>query len=144
MKNLLLSVVLLLSTLCISSHAVVVKELEVKNNMRISKETISTYGNIKLNKDYSQEDLNLILKKLYETNFFSNISLSIEGEKLVLDIIENKIIQKVIVEGIKSSEMEKSILKNLFSKDKAPFLLEKVKNDQIRIRNSLNYLGYYI
>ena len=40
--------------------------------------------------------------------------------------------------------MEEAILKNLFSKDKAPFLLEKVKNDQIRIKNSLTYLGYYM
>ena len=107
MKNLFLSLVLLLFSLCVNSHAVVVKELEVKNNERISKETISTYGKIELNKDYSQDDLNLILKNLYETNFFSNISLSIEGGKLILDIVENKIIQKVVIEGIKSSEMEK-------------------------------------
>ncbi len=144
MKKLLLPLLVLLSLLCVKSYAVVINDIEVKNNERISKETIITYGKIQLNKDYSQDDLNLIIKDLYDTNFFNDISLTLEGNKLVIDISENKIIQKVIVEGIKSSEMEKTILKNLFSKDKAPFLLEKVKNDQIRIKDSLTYLGYYM
>ena len=144
MKKLLLPLLVLLSLLCVKSYAVVINDIEVKNNERISKETIITYGKIQLNKDYSQDDLNLIIKDLYDTNFFNDISLTLEGNKLVIDISENKIIQKVIVEGIKSSEMEKTILKNLFSTDKAPFLLEKVKNDQIRIKDSLTYLGYYM
>ena len=144
MKKLLLPLLVLFSLLCVKSYAVIINDIEVKNNERISKETIITYGKIQLNKDYSQDDLNLIIKNLYDTNFFNDISLTLEGNKLVIDISENKIIQKVIVEGIKSSEMEKTILKNLFSKDKAPFLLEKVKNDQIRIKDSLTYLGYYM
>ena len=144
MKNLLFSIICFILMLSVKANAVIINELEIRNNERISKETISTYGKIILNKDYSQSDLNLIIKNLYDTNFFNNISVSVEGNKLILDIDENKIIQKVIIEGIKSSQMEEAILKNLFSKDKAPFLLEKVKNDQIRIKNSLTYLGYYM
>ncbi len=144
MKNLLFSLILFFTSIAITAHAVVINEIEIKNNSRISKETISTYGKIDLNKDYDQDDLNLIIKNLYETNFFDNIILSIEGNKLILDITENKIIQKVYVEGIKSNEMKETILKNLFSKDKSPFLLDQVKEDQIRIKDSLSYLGYYM
>ena len=43
--------------------------MEVKNNNRISNETVITYEILKLEKDYSQNDLNNIIKKLYETNF---------------------------------------------------------------------------
>ena len=144
MKNLLFSLILFFTSIAITAHAVIINEIEIKNNSRISKETISTYGKIDLNKDYDQDDLNLIIKNLYETNFFDNIILSIEGNKLILDITENKIIQKVYVEGIKSNEMKETILKNLFSKDKSPFLLDQVKEDQIRIKDSLSYLGYYM
>ncbi len=144
MKKFLVLLTVIFLNICNQSNAVVINELEIKNNNRISKETISTYGKITLGKDYNQNDLNLIIKNLYETNFFKNITLSIDGNKLVINIEENKIIQKIIVEGIKSSQMREAILKNLFSKDKSPFLSEKVRNDQIRIKNSLTYLGYYM
>ena len=34
-----------------NSHAVVIKDIKINNNKRITKETIITYGNIKFNKD---------------------------------------------------------------------------------------------
>ena len=58
---------------------------------------------------------------MYETNFFKKISLRVDGQTLVIDIEENKIIQSVKVEGVKSNKIKTAILKNLFSKDKSPF-----------------------
>ena len=40
-------------------------------------ETIKIFSGVKNNDNLSSDDLNEILKKLYETNFFENISLSI-------------------------------------------------------------------
>ena len=74
-----------------SSYAVEIKNIKINNNKRITKETIITYGNIQLNKDYSQKELKKIIKNLYETNFFKNISLKVENKTLVLDIEENKL-----------------------------------------------------
>ena len=48
-----------------------------------------------INKDYNQKELNNIIKKLYDTNFFKKISLTVNGQTLVLTIEENKIIQNV-------------------------------------------------
>ena len=50
-----------------------------------------------IGKDYSQEDLNDIIKKLYQTNFFKNISLKLDDKTLIINIEENKIIQRVLV-----------------------------------------------
>ena len=127
-----------------TSYAVVIKDIEVNNNKRITKETIITYGAIELNKDYNQNELNKIIKDLYDTNFFKKISLNVNGQTLVLDIVENKIIQSVKVEGVKSNKIKDAILKNLFSKDKSPFLIEKVKVDENRMKTSLNLIGYYL
>ena len=127
-----------------SSQAVIIKDIEIINNKRITKETIITYGNIKLNKDYSQKELNNIIKNLYDTNFFKNINLKVDNQKLIVEIEENKIIQKVKVEGVKSNTIKEAILKNLFSKDKSPFLIEKVKIDENRMKTSLNAIGYYL
>ena len=127
-----------------TAKAVVINNIKINNNEIITKETILTYGNIKLNKEYNQKQLNKIIKDLYETNFFKKISLRVDGQTLVLDIEENKIIQSVKVEGVKSNKIKTAILKNLFSKDKSPFLIEKVKNDVNRMKTSLNNIGYYL
>ena len=116
--------------------ATVIEDIKVKNNNRISKETIMTYGDIELKKDYNNDDINQILKNLYETNFFEDIEITIVGNILNIKVIENKIIQTVKIE-VKSKTLQKSILENLFSKDKAPFLITRVKQDVQKIKNSL-------
>jgi len=121
----------------------IIKDVEVNNNDRISKETIITYGKIELDKSYNSNEINEILKNLYETNFFKNIDISVIENKLVINVEENQIIQKVFVEGIKSKSLTKAILDNLYSKDKAPFLLTKLRDDINRTILSLNQNGYY-
>ena len=46
------------------------KKLEIIGNSRISNETIKVYGEIEINKDYSDDDLNTVIKRLYDTRFF--------------------------------------------------------------------------
>ena len=121
----------------------IVNDVEIRNNDRISKETIITYGKIELDKSYNSNEINEILKNLYETNFFKNIDISVIENKLVINVEENQIIQKVFVEGIKSKSLTKAILDNLYSKDKAPFLLTKLRDDINRTILSLNQNGYY-
>ena len=139
-----LTTILFLLFLIGTSHAVVIKDIKINNNKRITEETIITYGNIELNKEYNQKELNNIIKDLYDTNFFKKISIKIDGETLVLNVEENKIIQSVRIEGVKSNKIKEAILKNLFSKDKSPFLIEKVKIDVNRMKTSLNSIGYYL
>ena len=91
-----------------------------------------------------KKDLNEIIKDLYDTNFFKNLTLNVEGQTFILDIEENKIIQSVIIDGVKSNKIKEQIKKNLFSKDKSPFLIEKVKIDENRMKISLNSIGYYL
>ena len=142
MKKFLLSLCFILFNS--SLNADVVNKILINNNERISDETIITYGQIEIGKDYNNKEINEILKNLYGTDFFNDISLKIENSTLIIDVEENQIIQSVIVEGVESNDIKKSILKNLYSKDKAPFLIEKVKADKIRILNSLNTSGYYL
>ena len=101
-----------------SVYADIINQVEIKNNNRISKQTIITYGKVELNKDYNLDEINQILKNLYETNFFESLKIDIVDNKLIIDVKENKIIQEVAVEGIKTKKLTTAILENLFSKDK--------------------------
>ena len=134
---------IILNILLGSAIAEVINEVKVKNNLRISKESILSFGKIKLGSDYNENDLNQILINLYNTKFFSDIKLNIENNILIIDVKERKIIQTVVIEGIKSQENTKKILKVLSLKDKSPFDEYLAEQDLIKIRNSLNSAGYY-
>ena len=121
----------------------VINNVEVKNNNRITKETIITFGGIELGKDYNQEDLNKILLDLYSTNFFSNIKFDIKGDILVVEVEERKIIQQIILNGVKAEKTKKSILKNLSLREKSPYVSFLAKQDLKIIENSLNSSGFY-
>ena len=124
-------------------NAQIINDIELVNNNRISKETIITYGDIKLNQDYNLDKINDVLKNLYKTDFFEDIKIEIVSNKLVITVKENKLIQNISIDGIKSSSLENEIIKNLYSKSKSPFLENKVKEDTNRILNSLNNSGFY-
>ena len=88
----------------IPSNAEVINDIKILNNDRISKETILVFSDIKLGKDYSENDLNKIIKDLYSTDFFSEISLEIKDNVLFINVVENQIIQEIIIEGIKKKK----------------------------------------
>ena len=96
--------------LTLNVKAEVVKDVIVKNNDRISLNTIKTYGDIKIGIDYSKNDLNKVLKNLYETNFFHDVTLKIKDNILIITVDENKLIQSININGIKSSKIKKAIL----------------------------------
>ena len=75
-----LSIILFLFLFSAKGNSEIIKDIKVLNNERITKETILVFSNVKLGKDYTNNDLNLIIKDLYQTNFFSNISLEIPQE----------------------------------------------------------------
>ena len=124
--------------------AEIINNIIVNNNERISLGTIKTYGKIEIGKDYSEDDLNQILKNLYETKFFKNISLKIDNQVLIIDLIENKLVQTIIIEGIKSTTIKNTILESLIIKEKAPFNESDISKDLSNIKRSLTSEGYYL
>tara|TARA_B100001123_G_scaffold437004_1_gene568396 strand:- start:111 stop:2345 length:2235 start_codon:yes stop_codon:yes gene_type:complete len=125
------------------SSAEIINDVVVNNNKRISKESIITLGNIKIGTNYDQSDLDQVLKNLYGTDFFSDIKISVENNKMIVLVDENKIIEKVKINGVKSKTTQKAILDILQLKDRSPFVEHKIKQDLSKIKNSLSLRGYY-
>ncbi len=139
----LISSIIVLFFLILPVNSEVIKEIKVINNDRISKETIQIFSNIKVGENYDQNDLNKILKEIYDTNFFSNVSLEIKDGVLIIDVEENKIIQNITVEGIKRKELVEDLKSRISSKDKNPFVENNIKNDVLLIKKLLKSSGYY-
>ena len=118
-------------------------EIVITGNKRISNETIKVFSSIQENENLDENSLNLILKNLYETGFFSDVSVNIVNDKLIIKVVENKIIQSVIIEGVKSRTIEDSIINILNLKDRSSFNMTALKNDESAIINLLKTKGYY-
>ena len=124
-------------------RAEIVTEIDIVGNKRISSETIKMFANVSLNDDLSENDLNIILKKLYDTNFFDLVSVKITNKKLSIIVKENPIIQNIDFRGIKAQKILEGLKKNTTLKSRSSFneiLLEKDKNE---IKIFLKDLGYY-
>lgn len=126
-----------------SVFAEVIKEVDVTGNKRISKDTIIVLGDIKLNNDYDDLKLNETLKKLYQTNFFSNISISINQEILKINVIENPIIEDVEITGIKNKKILEDITEKLYLQNRMSFTENLLNKDIELIENIHRSAGYY-
>ena len=91
-KKILISIFLFFTFFSSDSYSEMVNKLEVKGNERVSVETIAVFGDISLGKNYEDSDVNSLIKKLYDTTLFSNISVVIKNNILSITVEENPII----------------------------------------------------
>ena len=121
----------------------VIDEVSVLGNKRISKETIQVLGNIDKEKDFGNNEINEILKNLYETDFFEDIKIKIEDKKLIITVKENPIIEDISISGVKKKEFEEKLLEKISLKNRSSFTDYKLQNDINLISNILKQSGYY-
>ena len=115
----------------------------VDGNERISKETIIIFSKVNNDEKINVNSLNKILKNLYETNFFSDVSVKFEKNTLFISVRENPIIQNIIYEGVKSSKILDEITKNLNLRARSSYNEILLKNDKEIIFSTLKNLGYF-
>jgi len=124
-------------------NAEVVKELEINGNNRISKETIKVYGGIQnLNKNFTNQDLDEILKNLYGTNFFENVNLEIKNNILIVNLKEYPLINTLLITGEKTKKFSEEIQKIIKTKENGSFVESDLKQDIITIKNLYSSIGY--
>ena len=115
----------------------------INGNERVSDETILVFSDLS-NKNFLDENsINDVLKKLYDSGFFNNISIVIENKNLIIDVEENPIIQTVFIDGIKKKKLEESLFDVLTLKNRSSFNSFTAKKDVDKILNLLRTKGYY-
>ena len=124
-------------------YSEVIDNIKVLGNKRISKESIIVFGNIELDKNYLENDLNIILKKLYQTNFFKTINLGIQNKTLNIDLIENPIIESLTISGIKQISLEEQLRTFLSLKERSSFVETLFLKDVNTITSMVKQNGYY-
>ncbi len=120
-----------------------VKKINIFGNERISDETVKMFASVSIGDDIDNNKINLILKELFGSGFFSDVNLKFENNILNISLIENPIIENIFFEGIKAKKIKDPITKNLKLKNRSSFNSVELDNDKKKIISILKELGYY-
>ncbi len=143
MHKIFIQVLLVSFLLFENAYSEIVKKIDVFGNKRISKETVMVLGNISVGEDFNNSRLNDSLKKLYDSNFFKDIKISVDNGILKINLIENPIIEDIEIVGIKSKTFTENILENIVLKNRMSFTEDQLKSDINLIKNILKTNGFY-
>ncbi len=144
-KQKILSMALLLGVTGLvpsGAWADVAKSIRVQGNKRIESATVLSYIPIKAGKSYDQGDLDLALKDLYATGYFSDVQINRQGDALVIDVIENAIINQIAFEG--NSKLKDDKLKEEVQlRPREVLSRTKIQSAQQRILDIYRRMGRY-
>ena len=118
-------------------------KIEITGNERLSKETIKLFIQVDVNDQINENELNNILKDLYETNFFKNVSVKFENQILLIKVDENPIIENIFYEGIKSNRIINLLKQETLIKSRSSYNKSLLKKEKLKIETLLKNLGYY-
>ena len=142
-RNTIISFFIVFFSINSNSYSEVVNKVQVEGNSRITLETIKIFGDIVEGRDYDSSGINLIIKKLYDSTFFSNISVSLENGLLTLVVEENPIINTISFEGEKANKYKETISEMLTLREKTSYRSSFIKSDINIIKEAYRSLGYY-
>ena len=101
-----------------------VSKIIIEGNQRVDDDTILSFINLSEGSSYVDIDVNIILKDLYKTGFFSNVQVSNKDGVFVILVEENSILNLIGFEGNKRFEDE--VLNEIISIKKNQIYSKKI------------------
>lgn len=71
----------------------------IRGNRRIESETILSYMNIEAGQVVRAEDLNLAVRRLFDTGLFKDVQIVPSAQALIVEVVENPSINEIAFEG---------------------------------------------
>ncbi|MFL2525756.1 MAG: outer membrane protein assembly factor BamA [Pelagibacteraceae bacterium] len=139
LSKLLITIFLLSSTVYSDEN----KNYEILGNKRISDQTILSIIEFKKNKNYKIDDLNNFQKKLYNTNYFSKVSIKINKNKINIAVEENPIIDFFYINGVINNKREEFFYENLSLGQNKIFSESLLKKDIESIKANYQNAGFF-
>jgi outer membrane protein insertion porin family len=109
-----------------------VREIEVEGTQRIDPETVRSYVLLKPGEEATSEQLDRSLKALFATGLFADVTLRMEGDRLVVRVVENPIINRIAFEG--NRKLNDQVLQaEVQLRPRVVYTRTKVQNDVKRV-----------
>ncbi len=84
----------------------VFSRIDVAGNQRIEAETVRVFAGIEPGQAVSPEEINLAVRRLFETGLFESVEVMPEAGRLVISVTENPTINQIAFEGNRSIDDE--------------------------------------
>jgi outer membrane protein insertion porin family len=125
------------------ANAEIVKSIAVTGNERVTSETVIIFAKTNIGDDLIVNDLNTIIKNLYETNFFKNVKVNLKKNILYIDVIENDLVQYIEINGVKNKKLKQALIDQLTINEKQSYVEEESLDQVLKLSNFLKFSGYY-
>lgn len=110
----------------------VVRTIAVAGAQRLEPQTILSYIRLRPGDPYTQAAGDQVLKDLYATELFSNVSVVNEGGNVVITVAENPVINRILLEGNERIKADK-IIPEIRLAPRQIYTRSKVRADVARI-----------
>ena len=81
------------------TNETVINQIEVVGAQRIDPETILAYTPVSPGDSVSASDLNNVLTSLFQTDLFNDVGIELDGDRMIITVDENPIINRINIEG---------------------------------------------
>ena len=143
LKIFITSILINLSIFLSLSFSEIVKKIEISGNDRISEKTILIFSEIEIGDEIEITDTNILLKNLYDTNFFKNVSVNFKNNVLKINVEEAPLIENININGLKANKYKELVRKKFSLKPRSSYneiiLIQDVKS----IESLLKSMGFY-
>lgn len=112
--------------------AVTVSRIEIQGVERIERSTIMAYLPIIVGDTVDAARLDLAIRTLFQTDLFSDVRIDVEGDALIVRVVENPIINQVVFEGNRALKEDK-LREEVTVRPRGVFTRAKVEQDVQRI-----------
>ncbi len=109
-----------------------IRTISVAGAQRLEPQTILSYIQLRPGQEYSQAAADQALKDLYATELFGDVRISEDDGRVLIEVVENPIINRIILEGNKRLKNDK-ILPEIKLAPRQIYTRSKVRADVNRI-----------
>ena len=121
----------------------IIKDIKIIGNERIPSETIIMFSKTKINDEINDTKANSIVKDLYDSNFFEDVSVKFEKNILTISVKEQPIIQDIIIDGVKAKKFKEALREKFILKPRSSFNKYLLSEEEKQIKSTLKKFGFY-
>jgi outer membrane protein insertion porin family len=133
---------LLPSPLTLAQGTAVFSRVDVAGNQRIEADTIRVFAGIEAGQPVSPEQLNLAVRRLFETGLFEDVTVMPEAGRLLITVVENPTINQIAFEGNDSLDDEE-LLEAIELRPRLAYSVAAAEADAQRIIDAYRAQGRY-
>ena len=142
-KNKIFFLIIVFFSISSGAFSEIINNIKVEGNKRVSDKSIEMFSNINIGDDVDQDELNQILKNVYDSNFFNDVKVTLQDNVLTIFVEESSLVENVIIKGPKSKTLISDLEKNLKVKSRTSYNEILFLEDKKNITEALKQKGYF-